>query len=37
MLSRNKMLIGLSILSLMILMSECECVEDMMHNLKAKM
>ena len=37
MLSRNKLLIGLSVASLMILFSECVCIEDMMDNLKAKM
>ena len=37
MLSRNKLLIGLSVASLMILFSECDCIEDMMDNLKAKM
>ncbi len=37
MLSRNKLLIGLSVVSLMILFSECDCIEDMMDNLKAKM
>ena len=30
MLSRNKLLIGLSVASLMILFSECDCIEDMM-------
>lgn len=35
MLARNKLLIGLTVASLMILFSEC--VEDMMDNLKAKM
>lgn len=34
MLARNKLLIGLTVASLMILFSECECVEDMMDNLK---
>ena len=34
MLSRNKLLIGLSVASLMILFSECDCIEDMMDNLK---
>ena len=37
MLARNKLLIGLTVASLTILFSECECVEDMMDNLKAKM
>ena len=37
MLSRNKLLIGLSVASLMILFSECDCIEDVMDNLKAKM
>ena len=36
MLSRNKLLIGLSVASLMILFSECDCIEDMMDNLKKK-
>lgn len=36
MLSRNKLLIGLSVASLMILFSECDCIEDMMDNLKQK-
>ena len=37
MLSRNKLLIGLSVASLMILFSECDFIEDMMDNLRAKM
>ena len=34
---RSKVLVGLTVASLMILLSECECVEDMMYELKAKM
>ena len=37
MLIRNKLLIGLTVTSLMILFSECDYVEDMMDNLKEKM
>lgn len=37
MMTRNRLLIGLTVASLMILFSECDCVEDMMDNLKARM
>ena len=37
MMTRSKILIGLTVASLMILLSECDCVEDMMYELKAKM
>ncbi len=37
MMTRSKMLLGLTIASMMILLSECDCVEDMMYSLKEKM
>ncbi len=37
MMTRNKLLLGLSVASMMILLSECDCVEDMIYSLKEKM
>ena len=37
MIARNKLLLGMSVASLMILLRECDCVENMMCNLKEKL
>lgn len=37
MMTRSKVLIGLTVASLMILFSECQCFEDIMYDFKTKM